>query len=205
MASSFDAKVFSSLSMLTHILRYVALMLPSSPMYSLPNNFFRPYCEGKFLYSSFDRTAAVSSHPLKKALPLNKSAKSSQTGFMYRTQRAAFSTSSASIKQKLLTLSAVSKSIEMDHPTTALFTMIRPSTTTYSEVHTHPTRSVEQCTSPMCEFPFERTARHLGPFDTQPLTKLDVAHEPSAPVDLKQWSFTHKSEYLGELHPDGKL
>lgn len=124
---------------------------------------------------------------------------------MCRTQGAAFPTSIASIKQKLLTLSALSKSIEMGHPTTALFAMIRPSTTAYSEVHTHPTRSVEQCTSPMCEVPFERTARGLCPFDTQLLTKLDVAHEPSAPVDLKQWSFTHESEYLGELHPDGKL
>lgn len=92
----------------------------------------------------------------------------------------------------------------MGQPTAALFATIGPSTAARSEVHTQPPRSGEQCASPNCEFPLERTARHLCCSDTQLLTESDVAHEPSAPVDLKQWSFTHESEYRGESHPDGK-
>lgn len=100
--------------------------------------------------------------------------------------------------------STLSKSIEMGQPTAALFAPIGPSTAARSEVRTPPPRSGEQWTSPSCEFPSERTARQLCPSDTQLLTESDVAHEPSAPVDLKQWSFTHESEYRGEPHPDGK-
>ncbi|CAL8582885.1 hypothetical protein XPA_008526 [Xanthoria parietina] len=74
----------------------------------------------------------------------------------------------------------------MGQPTAALFAPIGPSTAARSEVRTPPPRSGEQWTSPSCEVPSEH-----------------VAHEPSAPVDLKQWSFTHESEYRGEPHPDG--
>ncbi|KAI4227337.1 MAG: hypothetical protein L6R36_002480 [Xanthoria steineri] len=72
----------------------------------------------------------------------------------------------------------------MGQPTAALFATIGPSTAARSEVHTPPPRSEEQCASPNCELPLE-------------------PHELSAPVDLKQWSFTHESEYRGESHPDG--